>query len=185
MTLSPRERLLAGGTVAAMLFAVLIFAYDGQIKALRAAQTQLRSRQTELRFRKMLIGQRPALEARYARLKDLMPVFSADKQVDTHWMGIMNTASKRNGLTLINAAPEKETQVGDVYEFPIKCSDFNGSLDALVRFLHDVQNEGVMLDVRNMTISIHPQNPALLRGQFTLYCAYMRESAQPPESAQE
>jgi hypothetical protein len=100
-------------------------------------------------------------------------------------MGIMNTASKRNGLTLINATPEKETQVGDVYEFPIKCSDFNGSLDALVRFLHDVQNEGVMLDVRNMTISIHPQNPALLRGQFTLYCAYMRESAQPPESAQE
>jgi hypothetical protein len=48
-----------------------------------------------------------------------------------------------------------------------------------------VQNEGVMLDVRNMTISIHPQNPALLRGQFTLYCAYMRESARKPESAQE
>ena len=178
MTLSPRERLLAGGTVAAMLFAVLIFAYDGQIKALRAAQTQLRSRQTELRFRKMLIAQRPAIEARYARLKDLMPVFSADKQVDTHWMGLMNTAAKRNGLILINASPEKEKPVGDVHEFPIKSSFLNASLDALVRFLHDVQNEGVMLDVRKMTVSIDPKNPALLKGEFTLYCAYMRESAQ-------
>ncbi len=175
MTISPRERVLAGATVAVLLFSALIFAYDGQIKALRLAQTRLRSLQAEQRYRSMLISQRPAIEARFAQLQDLMPLFTQDKQVDTHWMGIMNTAAKRNGLTLINAIPEKETQVGDVFEFPIKCSDFNGSLDALVRFLHDVQNEGVMLDVRSMTVSIHPQSPALLRGQFTLYCAYMRE----------
>lgn len=175
MTISPRERLLSGATVAALLFAVLIYAYDGQVKALRTARTDLRTRQAELKFRRLLISQRPAIEARFSQLRDLMPVFPADKRVDTHWMGIMETAASRNGLSIVKRQPGVEKQVGDVYELPIECREFEGSLEALVRFLHDVQSEGVMLDVRNMTVRPNPQNTALLRGQFTLYCAYMRE----------
>ena len=175
MTISPRERLLAGCTVAALLFALLGLSYDGQVRAWRTARAELRTRQADLRFRRALIGRQAEINARFERLKDLMPVFPADRQVDTHWMGIMSSAAKRNELDIRNARPEKETRAGDVYEFPIECRDFEGSLDALVRFLHEVQNEGVMLDVRSLTVRPNPQNPALLRGQFTLYCAYMRE----------
>lgn len=175
MTISPRERMLAGATLAVVLIALLVFAYDGQVKAYRIARSGLRSKQATLAYRRMLISQAPAIEARFAELKDLMPVFPADKRVDTHWLGIMDAAATRNGLSIAKRQPGNEKIDGDVYELPIECREFEGSLEAIVRFLFDVQSEGVMLDVRSMTIRPSPQNPALLRGQFILYCAYMRE----------
>jgi len=175
MTVSPRERMLAGATLAVLLTALLVFAYDGRVKAFRTARADLRAKQTSLSYRRLLIGQAPAIEARFAELKDLMPVFPADKRVDTHWLGIMDAAATRNGLSIAKRQPGNEKLDGDVYELPIECREFEGSLEAVVRFLFDVQNEGVMLDVRAITIRPSPQNPALLRGQFTLYCAYMRE----------
>ena len=175
MTISVRERLLAGATLAVLLVAVLVFAYDGQMKAFRSARTELRNKQAEIKFRRLLIGQGPAIEARFAELKDLMPVFPADKRVDTHWLGIMDAAATRNSLSIAKRQVGAERQVGDVYEFPIECREFEGSLEAIIRFLFDVQNDGVMLDMRTLTVRPSPKNLALLRGQFTLYCAYMRE----------
>ena len=175
MTISSRERVLAGATLAVLLIAVLIFAYDGQMKTFRTARTELRNKQAELKFRRLLIAQGPAIEARFAELRDLMPVFPADRRVDTHWLGIMDAAATRNALSIAKRQVGAERQVGDVYEIPIECRVFEGSLAAIIHFLFDVQNEGVMLDVRTMTVRPSPQNLALLRGQFTLYCAYMRE----------
>ena len=175
MNISPRERTLVGVTLAVLLSAILVFAYDGQMKKLNMARNSLNSKQKELTYRKMLVGQRGAIEARFAELKDLMPVFPPDKRVDTHWLGIMDAAASQNGMSISRRQPGAEKLDGDVYELPIECREFEGSLESVVRFLYDVQNEGVMLDIRSLTVRPSPQNPALLRGQFTLYCAYMRE----------
>ena len=68
-----------------------------------------------------------------------------------------------------------EKPVGDVFEIAIECKEWEGSLDALVHFLYDLESAGVMLDMRQMFMRPHPTNRGLLRGTFTLHCAYMRE----------
>jgi hypothetical protein len=55
---------------------------------------------------------------------------------------------------------------------PIECREWEASLDALVRFLFELQSEGAMLDIRQLLIK--PRGQGILRGRFTLYCAYAR-----------
>ena len=61
MNISPRERTLVGVTLAVLLSAILVFAYDGQMKKLNMARNSLNSKQKDLTYRKMLVGQRGAI----------------------------------------------------------------------------------------------------------------------------
>jgi hypothetical protein len=75
-------------------------------------------------------------------------------------------------LAITRRQTGKEEEVGDVYELPIECKNWEGTLDSMVGFLYGLREEGAMLDVRQ--IYIRPAAPGYLKGTFTLYCAYMR-----------
>ena len=63
--------------------------------------------------------------------------------------------------------------MGDVFELPIEVRDWEGSLEALVGFLFELQSQGAMLDIRHLVMK--PNEKKVLRGRFVLYCAYTRE----------
>ena len=62
-----------------------------------------------------------------------MPVFPYEKDVDTHWLNVMDSVAQRNDLTISRRQTGREEEVGDVYELPIECKDWEGTLEALVR----------------------------------------------------
>ena len=175
MTISGREKAMAAITGVVLLYGVLGLLAKGRIEVWRQKRDEYRQTIQRLDRERAMIAQRGALEKRYAGVKDLMPVFPADKPVDTYWLGVMDKAASKNQLIISKRQVGAEKLVGDVYEIAIECKEWEGTLDALVHFLYDLEVDGVMLDVRQLFMRPNPADHSRLRGSFILYCAYMRE----------
>ncbi len=183
MTLSHRERSMLVLTVLVALYGITGILARGRIELRRAALEELEKAGMQRDMRQALIGQHDRWRRQYAQLRDLMPVFDAGRQVETHWLGLMDRAAARHGLNILRRQVGAEISLGEVYEMPIDCREWEGTLDSLLRFLYDLQSEGVMLDVRQLFIRPREAgNPGMLRGRFVLYCAYLRN--RPDEAGQ-
>ena len=172
-TISPKEQNMLLVTVVIVLYAFAAFSVKKQLANWKASERVYVTAQKKLQEEKSLIAARDEWAARYDEVRELMPVFPREKDVDTHWLNVMDTAASTNGLTIARRQTNKEAEVGDVFELPIDCKDWEGSLESLVKFLYALNQEGAMLDVRQLYV--RPSNkPGYLKGSFTLYCAYMR-----------
>lgn len=178
MKLSRREAVLAVVAGAAILYGVtgiVIKPYIDRWKILREqrADTAWRMDQAE-----RLIAQRERVAARLDALSAEVPVYPADQEMDVHWLSAMDRIAGKHGVNIARRQAGEEQRVGDAYELPIECRDWEGSLDAIVHFLFDLQSEGAMLDIRQLLI--RPTGKGRLRGRFTLYCAYARAREEEP-----
>jgi hypothetical protein len=172
-TVSSREKNMLFITVVIVLYAVAALSFKKQMASWKAAQKVYVTAQKKLAEENALIAARDEWTSRYEQVRDLMPVFPYDKDVDTHWLNIMDSTATKNELGIARRQTNKEAEVGDVYELPIDCKDWEGSLEALVKFLYDLNQQGAMLDVRQLYVR-PSSKPGYLKGTFTLYCAYMR-----------
>ena len=173
MRLSPRESMLALFTVAAILFGV-----SGMWAARKVdAWKQLRRRQAKLEEEvagdERLVSSKQTWSAEFEALRGNLPEFLPQTKMDVHWFSVMESAASQHGFRILKRQVGDEERVGDVYELPIECKDWEGTLDSLVHFLFDLQKEGAMLDVRQLLIRPN-KNGTKLRGRFLLYCAYTR-----------
>lgn len=181
MIISDKEKSLLIVTVVFMLYAAVGLTVRKRIDAFRELRAAQEDKVRLLGEYENLIAQRPQWEAAYAEKSDLMPVFGTGKQVETYWLGILDRLAQKNQLSIVRRQAGDERQVGDVYEMPIECKEWEGDLDALVSFLYDLHAEGAMLDVRRLFVRPAGTSgkSSGLRGSFTVYCAYMRSDAAP------
>ncbi len=184
MSLSQREQVLGVATLLAVLFGGVGFTARERIDRCRTGAERVDTLRRQREVERELIAMEPLWRQRYATVRDQMPVFEPGQQVDTYWLSRMDALADEYGVRIIRRQVGREEQVGDVFEFPIECREWEGALDAFVRFLYALQSEGAMLDVRDLLIRPHASATGLLRGSFTLYCAYMRGVA-PPDAAPE
>ncbi len=185
MTLSRREQILGAATLLAILFGLVGLSAPDRLALWREKRERLTTLQRLLASERELIAMGPLWRERYEGVREQMPVFEPERQVDTFWLGRMDALADRFGVRILRRQVGNETLAGDVYEFSIECREWEGTLEAFIRFLHAMQAEGAMLDVRDLLIRPHPSNPGVLRGSFTLFCAYMRGVAAPAASAAE
>lgn len=176
MSLSRREQVLGTAALLAILFGVLGFSARSRIDLMREKSERVAALARTRAAERDLIGLGEAWRERYAKVQDQMPVFEPGRQVDTYWLSRMDALADQFGVRILRRQVGREELVGDVYEFSIDCREWEGTLDAFVHFLHAMQTEGAMLDVRDLLIRPHPSPSAagVLRGSFTLFCAYMR-----------
>lgn len=174
--MSQREKMLALAAFFVILYGIIGFTAGGRIALWRSLAGERREALAEKSRMRVLIGQRDNWLRQYEELQKLLPVFAAGRQVDTHWLGLMDRLAGRHGVNIMRRQVGAEQQVGEIFELPIEVREWDGSLEAILRFLHDLQSEGVMLDVRQMLIRPRDAgNPEVLRGRFTVHCAYLRE----------
>ena len=122
-----------------------------------------------------LISERRKWNELYDREKAAMPTFEAGKATDTVWLRKVEDLARTNLVLITSINSGKEVEAGDVLELPIEVKSWEGSLEALVKFMHALENtpEG-MFDVKE--ISLKPsQKKGYLRGSLSITCAYMRE----------
>ena len=122
-----------------------------------------------------LISERRKWNELYDREKAAMPTFEAGKATDTVWLRKVEDLARTNLVLITSIDSGKEVEAGDVLELPIEVKAWEGSLEALVKFMHALENtsEG-MFDVKE--ISLRPsQKKGYLRGSLSITCAYMRE----------
>ena len=174
MKISTRESVLALATISVALFGVTALLSGSKIDAWESVRQQQLQVADSIETSKILVEQQEKWSTRMSELQGLMPRFPQGKRMDVYWSAEMEKKAARHGLKILRHEIGSELQEGLVYELPIECRDWSGSLDALIHFLFDLQSEGAMLDIRYLRIQ--PKGKLLRTGRFSLYCAYMRES---------
>ncbi len=175
MKVTKREAGLGIATLAAALYAGLIYVGAGQREAWRLLREE-RDRMLHLiQGSQALVAERAEWEAQMDQLQDLMPLFPRDKRMDVHWLSEMEGKAAVHDLKIFRHEVGSEQREGPIYELPVFCRRWEGTLDALVHFLFDLQGEGAMLDVRYLYV--RPKDKVIHDGRFDLYCAYRREES--------
>ncbi len=167
--------------VMAMLGVIVLYAIAAGVWFLsaesawkKAAKNYAKAKDTYQREVK-LIGEKRKWADAYEAEKAQMPTFEAGKATDTTWRRKLDEIAEKHHFLIASAQTGKEIEAGDVLELPIDVKSWEGSLEALVRLMHELENtsEG-MFDITQ--ISFKPSSKkGYLRGSFTLNCAYMRE----------
>jgi Tfp pilus assembly protein PilO len=175
MKVSARESLLALVTVSVALFGITGVLARSKVDELKLIRQQQQLARASIEKRIRLEEMRPEYEQRMNELKGMMKPFPPDKRMQVFWSSHMESLASKNGMKIVRYEVGSEKQEGPIYELPIECLDWEGSLDALVHFLFDLQSEGAMLDIRYLRVK--PKDKVMRTGRFSLYCAYMRESS--------
>ena len=162
------------GVVVLYAIAVGVWFFSAESAWKKAAKNYAKAKETYQKEVK-LIGEKRKWADAYEAEKAQMPTFEAGKATDTTWRRKLDEIAEKHHFLIASAQTGKEAEAGDVLELPIDVKSWEGSLEALVRLMHELENtsEG-MFDITQ--ISFRPSSKkGYLRGSFTLNCAYMRE----------
>ena len=140
----------------------------------RAAKLYDRAKKTYESERK-LIGERQKWNDAYEEEKAQMPTFAFGKSTDTTWLQKLDELAEKHHISISQRQPGKEIEKGDVLELVIEVRNWEGALESLVKFMHELENTSDgMFDVGYLNFKPSPKR-GYLKGSFTLTCAYMRE----------
>ena len=140
-------------------------------KAVKAYERSRKTYQGEVK----LIGEKRKWTEAYESEKATMPTFEAGKATDTTWRRKLDEIAERHHIVISSAQTGKETEAGDVLELPIEVKAWEGCLETLVKFMHELENTNDgMFDITQLNFKPSSKK-GYLRGSFTLNCAYMRE----------
>ncbi len=181
MNLSKRELILALMTGAITLFGITGILAKSRVEEWQAIREQKSVIRESISEKKRLIAQRDKWEVQFEKLREALPSLPKGKKVDVYWLSVMDTLASRNGLTIGKREAGEEAQIRDVYELPIECKEWEGTIGSLVNFLIDMRKHGAMLDVRHLVI--RRRGGRKLRGSFLLHSAYNRSEAREEEGA--
>ena len=176
MKMSARELILGILTVGVVLFGITALLAKPKLDELKEVNEQRRAIINSIKIEERLVEKRVTWEEKLAEMSQLLPMETADKDMDVHWLSVMDRVASKHGVKIKKRMAGEEVQQGDVYELPIECKEWEADLDSLVNFLFELQSEGAMLDIRQLLVK--PKGKGVLKGRFTLYCAYTREKAE-------
>ncbi len=122
-----------------------------------------------------LIERKGELAEEYESKRSAMPMFESGKATDTTWLKRVEEAAKRNLVLIGQYEAKPETEHGEVLQLPIEVKNFEASLEALVKFMYEMENaENGMFAISQLNFRPSSKK-GYLKGNFTLNCAYMRE----------
>ena len=173
-TLRERAILAMLGMAVLYAFAVILWFVSAESawkKAAKAYDKAKKTYQSEVK----LIGEKRKWTEAYENEKATMPTFEAGKATDTTWRRKLDEIAAKHLIVISSAQTGKEAEAGDVLELPIEVKSWEGCLEALVKFMHDLENTNDgMFDITQLNFKPSSKK-GYLRGSFTLNCAYMRE----------
>ena len=161
------------GVVALYAFAVILWFVSAESSWKKAAKAYDKAKKTYQNEVK-LIGEKRKWTEAYENEKATMPIFEAGKAADTTWRRKLDEIAAKHHI-VISAQTGKEVEAGDVLELPIEVKTWEGCLESLVKFMHELENTNDgMFDITQLNFKPSSKK-GYLRGSFTLNCAYMRE----------
>jgi len=178
MRASTRELGLLWMTLVVLLSGLSYWWVNPRLKALREREASLGQMEREKQLAEREISRRGEYEERLADFRGQLPKHTPDARVTADLLRMIEKTARDCNLVLLKREPEDERSLGEIYEVSIKCT-WEGTLEALVRFLYTIQSQGAILDIRFLTVSPKSGEVEILRGSFTVDCAYSREESTP------
>lgn len=174
MRVSTRELGLLWITVVVVVSWLSYRWIDPRLAALREREASLGQMERERLLAEREISRKSEYEDRLMEFRGQLPSHSRDARVTADLLRMIENTARDSNLVLLKREPEDERSLGEIYEVSIKCT-WEGTLEALVRFLYTIQAQGAILDIRFLTVSPKSGEAEMLRGSFTVDCAYSRE----------
>ncbi len=168
------------------LTAIVVLAVSAYILAERALDERgeivrrIQETDAQIARRRAVIDRTDHWEDRLRDLREALPSYPEDQDVTSRLLTLLENAANRHNLELLRRDPERERRDGELYELTINCR-WRGDLEALVFFLFDLQQQGVQLGVRQLSIT--PRGAGRLEGTMTIDGAYSRHPTDPTETA--
>ena len=173
-TLREKALMAVVGVVALYAIAALVWVFSAESSWKKAAKAYAKAKDAYQKEVK-LIGEKRKWAEAYEDEKATMKTFEAGKATDTTWRRKLDEIAERNRIVISSAQTGKEIEAGDVLELPIDVKSWEGCLESLVKFMHELENTGDgMFDITQLNFKPSSKK-GYLRGSFTLNCAYMRE----------
>ena len=174
-TLKEKAVMAMLGVIVLYAFAAILWFVSAESAWKKAAKAYDKAKKTYLAEVKLIDEEQKWVDA-YENEKATMPELAEGKATDTKWLRELDKIAQRHNVVISTAQAGKEIEAGDVLELPIEVKTWEGSLQALVGFMHELLegSEDGMFDITKLTFKQSPKK-GYLRGSFTLNCAYMRE----------
>lgn len=160
--------------VAAYALAVGLWFTYGQVQ-LKTSRKHYEDACKKYEKERALISERRKWIDAYEEEKANMPMIEAKKSTDTIWLPKIEEIAKKHYIYVSKRQGGKEISRDEVSELPLEIKEWEGSLESLVKFMHEVENtsEG-MFDIKQLYFKPSSKK-GYLKGSLTLTAAYMRE----------
>lgn len=176
MKISRRETVLSFVTLTAVLFGLTWYFVDKNLENWKSMQAEITQTERLIRVNKAAVEKNSSWKKELEVLqKDLTVFDSSDRSVSPDLLKLIKKISTRHKLDIMRTQPYPEKQIGDLFEMGINCT-WEGSLEALVYFLAELQEQGSRYDVRQLNVTPKGSD---LKGSMIIHCAYRRSA---PES---
>lgn len=176
-----REKAVLASLVMAVLYVIAVLVWFLKMDITKPqgewfkARSRYRSACNQYRSENKLIAEKRDWEEAYETERAAMPTFKGMVSTDTTWLEKIGEVAKKNHIDISNRNAGKEIVVDDVQEQQVTCN-WEGSLESLVKFMHELENtdEG-MFDFNSLSFKPNSSKKGYLKGTFIITCAYMRE----------
>lgn len=173
MKISKRETLLGLFALTATLFGLTYWLAGSRIEAQRQMKADKIRLLHQIEVHKRILSGKDSWYKRLEELQAQLPVYDAKTAITAELPKTIKRMADERGLDLTRTQTEREKQVGTLYELGISCT-WEGTLDALVRFLYDLQSQGIRFDVLQLNAQPDAQRDRILKGSMTINCAYRK-----------
>ena len=182
MNLSRREITMAVVTLLLVLVGGTWLLGRPLVKRWTDAAVQRQRLADENRLSARLIRQRDDVGSRLAAIQSRLPRFKPGQPVTAELLKTLKRLADEFQVAITRVEPDQEKQVGDLSEIAINCQ-WDSTLEGMVRFLHAVQAQGAVLDIRQITMAPAQSAAGRLKGSFTVFCAFSRTEEDAPAAA--
>lgn len=173
MKISKRETFLGLIALTAVLFGLTYWLAGSRIEAQREMKKDKARLQHQIELHKRILAEKDAWYGRLEELQAQLPVYDEKVSISTELLKLIKRTADDHGLDLVRTQPYGEKQTGSLYELEVSCS-WEGSLEALVKFLYDLQKQGVRFDVLQLNAQPDAQRDRILKGSMIINCAYRK-----------
>ncbi len=182
MKISQREMILGVATLAAVLGGTTWYTVDSKLDGWKAKANTIEKAEQQIRHYQAAIKMQESWQGELNALQAGLRVFDAgQRSVSPDLMKTIKGISSKHELDITRSQPHAEKPTGDLFELGINCT-WQGTLDSMVGFLAELQQQGVNYDVRQLNVTPAGKNTGKLKGNMVVHCAYTRKPADSGEA---
>ena len=170
MRISSREAVLAWATGLVALGGLTYMFCEPRVREIGAVRDEAAKIAEKIQLDERLTAQSQSWKDKLGEISRKLPSFPLDRDVTADMLITLEKTAKEQGISLPRREADQEKKQGEVYELAISCK-WEGNLEALVRFLFQLQQQGATMDMGQLSVT--PEK-ALLKGGFTLDCVYRK-----------
>lgn len=181
MKISRREMLIGVITLFSVLFALTYWMGSSKIAEQRNMAENKTRLLRQIELHKRILEEQASWTNRLAELQTQLPIYQQGISVSGKILTSIKSMADQHRLDLIKSRADREKRVGTLYELSVTC-DWRGELEALVHFLHEINNQGLRFDIRELSVRPNAKEAGILNGSMTIECAYRRAGTEQAEN---